>query len=197
MAGFTCLFALATAGCSAGSDSTTDAAPEASPSASSSTSYAPYVSATEASGNDSSGSPSTYNLAFVISDGSECTPKWNDEYALANSTVKSRISQLREDGATVRAGRFVIRGLAWSGSAPVTRVEVSLGSGRWTEAAMRGSHRHAWKQWEMTAQVERPGRLTIRSRATDASRQTQPEHAPWNRLGYGNNSIQTVAVRVV
>src|SRR3989442_1989795 len=102
MAGFTCLFALATAGCSAGSDSTTDAAPEASPSASSSTSYAPYVSATEASGNDSSGSPSTYNLAFVISDGSECTPKWNDEYALANSTVKSRISQLREDGATVR-----------------------------------------------------------------------------------------------
>src|SRR5213595_2961689 len=65
MAGFTCLFALATAGCSRGS-------------------------------------PSTYNLAFVISDGSACAPKWNDEYALANSTVKSRISQLKEDGASVR-----------------------------------------------------------------------------------------------
>ncbi|MFF4506295.1 chitinase [Streptomyces sp. NPDC001401] len=112
LAGFTCLFALATAGCSAGSGSTSDAAPKpgkrssagttASPSASSSTSYAPYVSATEASDNDSSGSPSTYNLAFVISDGSDCTPTWNDEYALANSTVKSRISQLKEDGATVR-----------------------------------------------------------------------------------------------
>ncbi|GAA3813097.1 chitinase [Streptomyces coacervatus] len=60
------------------------------------------MSATEASDSDSSGSPSTYNLAFVISDGSDCTPKWNDEYALANSTVKSRISQLKEDGATVR-----------------------------------------------------------------------------------------------
>ncbi len=115
---------------------------------------------------------------------------------VTHQKVRSLITQ-PEDAATVRAGRFVIRGLAWSGSAPVTRVDVSLGSGRWTEAALSGSHRHAWKQWEMTAQVERPGRLTIRSRATDASRQTQPEHAPWNRLGYGNNSIQTVAVRVV
>lgn len=112
LAGFTCLFALATAGCSAGSGGTTDARPEpgkpssagASPSqeASNTTAYAPYVSATTASDNDSSGSPSTYNLAFVISDGSDCTPKWNDEYALANSTVKSRISQLKEDGGTVR-----------------------------------------------------------------------------------------------
>ncbi len=102
-----------------------------------------------------------------------------------------------EDGSAVRAGRFVIRGLAWSGMGAVTRVEVSLGSGRWAEAALRGSGRYAWRQWELTAQVERPGRLAIRSRATDASGQTQPEHAEWNRLGYGNNSIQTVSVRVV
>jgi len=123
--------------------------------------------------------------------------EWPDRSEpVTHQKVRSLITQ-PEDGAAVRAGRFVIRGLAWSGSAPVTRVDVSLGSGRWTEAALSGSHRHAWKQWEMTAQVERPGRLTIRSRATDASGQTQPEHAPWNRLGYGNNSIQTVAVRVV
>ncbi len=123
--------------------------------------------------------------------------EWPDRREpVTHQKVRAVITQ-PEDGASVRAGRFVIRGLAWSGLAPVTRVEVSLGSGRWTEAAVRGSHRHAWKQWEMTAQVERPGRLTIRSRATDASGQTQPEHAPWNRLGYGNNSIQTVAVRVV
>lgn len=109
-AGFTCLFALATAGCSAGSGGTTDAAPgpskrtSASPSrqAAGDTSYAPYVSATEASANDSSGSPSTYNLAFVISDGSDCTPKWNGEDAIADTAVKSRISKLTADGGTVR-----------------------------------------------------------------------------------------------
>ena len=123
--------------------------------------------------------------------------EWPDSREpVTRQKVRSLITQ-PEDRAAVRAGRFVIRGLAWSGSAPVARVEVSLGSGRWTETALRGSHRHAWKQWEMTAQVERPGRLLLRSRATDGSGQTQPEHAPWNRLGYGNNSIQTVAVRVV
>lgn len=107
-AGLTCLFALAAAGCSAGSGGTTDAAPKpgksgtASPAESSGTSYAPYVSATDASGNDSSGSPSTYNLAFVIADGSDCAPKWNGEDALTDSAVKSRTAKLKKEGSSVR-----------------------------------------------------------------------------------------------
>jgi chitinase len=51
MAGVICLLALAAAGCSTESEVVT--------------SYAPYVSATEASDNDSAGSPSVYNLAFA------------------------------------------------------------------------------------------------------------------------------------
>ncbi|WP_330348620.1 chitinase [Streptomyces sp. NBC_00582] len=114
MAGLSCLFALATAGCSAGSDGTSDAAPEppdrssSSPSASASeetssrTAYAPYVSATEADDNDSAGSPATYNLAFVISDDSSCTPEWNGTEAVDDSAVSSRISALTDSGATVR-----------------------------------------------------------------------------------------------
>ncbi|MFD7993963.1 chitinase [Streptomyces mexicanus] len=106
-AGLTCLFALTVTGCSAGSS---DAAPPAtgkaaSPQATektSSTSYAPYVSATTASGTDSAGSPTTYNLAFVISDGSRCTPKWNGTYAIGDSAVKNRIDALKKSGATVR-----------------------------------------------------------------------------------------------
>jgi chitinase len=103
MAGLTCLFALATAGCSAESDSTSDAeSPAQSSAAPSVTSYAPYVSATEASENDSAGSPSEYNLAFVIADGSDCTPSWNGTSAIGASSVASRISALKEDGAQVR-----------------------------------------------------------------------------------------------
>lgn len=116
-AGLTCLFAMAVTGCSSGSGATSDAAPapskEASASASeaadgsggsdgSGTSYAPYVSATEAAGTDDAGSPSTYNLAFVIADGSSCTPAWNGTDAIGSSAVKSRISKLKEDGASVR-----------------------------------------------------------------------------------------------
>lgn len=110
-AGVICLFALTTAGCSSESDSASDAEPakqsSTSPSATSAasssvTSYAPYVSATEASGNDSAGSPSVYNLAFVIADGSACTPSWNGTSAIGDSSVASRISALKEDGAQVR-----------------------------------------------------------------------------------------------
>ncbi|MFF7642034.1 chitinase [Streptomyces canus] len=101
-AGLTCLFALATAGCSAESApaSSAGASPASTPSAS--TSYAPYLSATEASENDSAGSPSVYNLAFVIADGSDCTPSWNGTSAIGDSSVTSRISALKEDGAQVR-----------------------------------------------------------------------------------------------
>ncbi|MFJ4693677.1 chitinase [Streptomyces sp. NPDC088766] len=114
-AGLTCLFALAMAGCSAGSGGTSDAAPAtprqstgAGPSAgtgsgaASGTSYAPYVNAAEASANDAAGSPSTYNLAFVISDGTGCTPEWNGAYAVDDATVASRVAALTATGASVR-----------------------------------------------------------------------------------------------
>ncbi|MFF7977677.1 chitinase [Streptomyces sp. NPDC007901] len=98
-AGLTCLFAMAVTGCSSDSDGTSDAAPAPPKRASA---YAPYVSATEAAGTDDAGSPSAYNLAFVISSGSSCTPKWNGTTAIGSPAVKSRISALKQDGATVR-----------------------------------------------------------------------------------------------
>ncbi|MFD7706444.1 chitinase [Streptomyces sp. NPDC059786] len=111
-AGLVCLVGLACAGCSSDGDGSSDAAPSttSSPSASassgqsqtSSTAYEPYVSATGATDLDSGGSPSTYNLAFVISDGSDCTPKWNGTSDIDDSTVTSRISALTDSGASVR-----------------------------------------------------------------------------------------------
>jgi chitinase len=112
-AGLVCLVALACAGCSAGDgDSSSSGGSDAAPSAGagdadgssggSSTSYAPYVSATTAVDMDTAGSPSVYNLAFVISDGDDCAPEWNGEYALDNTAVKSRIEALKESGAAVR-----------------------------------------------------------------------------------------------
>jgi hypothetical protein len=40
--------------------------------------------------------------------------------------------------------------------------------------------------------VETAGPLTVRAPATDSAGSTQPERAPWNRIGYGNNAIQVV-----
>ncbi|MEW2160210.1 chitinase [Streptomyces sp. NPDC007189] len=89
LAGITCAFAFAITGCSTGSTPPTPA-------------YAPYVSATAASDTDSAGSPSAYNLAFVISGGSGCTPMWNGTEAIGDAAVKSRAAGLRKDGAEVR-----------------------------------------------------------------------------------------------
>jgi hypothetical protein len=37
----------------------------------------------------------------------------------------------------------------------------------------------------------------LRARASDLAGRTQPEQAEWNRLGYGNNAIEKIAVSVV
>ena len=60
------------------------------------------MSATEASATDATGSPTTYNLAFVIADGSACTPSWNGTDAIGDAAVTSRIAALKASGARVR-----------------------------------------------------------------------------------------------
>ena len=40
------------------------------------------------------------------------------------------------------------------------------------------------------------GVVSLRSRATDAAGDTQPERIEWNRLGYGNNAVRAMTVRV-
>ncbi|WP_077798994.1 chitinase [Streptomyces sp. JHA26] len=106
-AGCALLLALATAGCS-GQDGTTDAAGaapsgSAAPSAAArGTAYAPYVSATTASAEDAAGSPTTYNLAFVIASGDDCDPRWNGTHEIGDASVASRVAKLKESGAAVR-----------------------------------------------------------------------------------------------
>ncbi|MEU5957268.1 chitinase [Streptomyces sp. NPDC047525] len=66
------------------------------------TAYAPYVSATTAGDSDSSGTPSAYNVAFAVADGSDCTPVWGGTTDVDDAAVKSRIAKLKSSGGTVR-----------------------------------------------------------------------------------------------
>ncbi|MFF8928161.1 chitinase [Streptomyces longwoodensis] len=100
LAGLSCLFALATTGCSGTPEH--ESREQESQQHQSPTSYAPYVDATEASAHDAAGSPASYNLAFVISDDSACTPRWNGTHAVDDATVASRIGALKKNGARVR-----------------------------------------------------------------------------------------------
>jgi len=98
----------------------------------------------------------------------------------------------------VRRGELTIRGVAWSGAAPIARVEVSVGEGDWQEARLEGeSQRGTWRRWELITRLDQSGASDMRARATDQAGNTQPERAEWNNLGYGNNSIQRVSICAV
>ena len=102
-------------------------------------------------------------------------------------------------GATLSPGTCTVRGKAWSGTGPVTRVEVSLtGEGEWHAAQLDPpSGPYHWQDWSFDWDAADIGRHTLRARATDAAGNVQPEVPPWNRLGYGNNAIEVIYVDVV
>jgi DMSO/TMAO reductase YedYZ molybdopterin-dependent catalytic subunit/rhodanese-related sulfurtransferase/glyoxylase-like metal-dependent hydrolase (beta-lactamase superfamily II) len=101
------------------------------------------------------------------------------------------------DGEELSVGESTVRGVAWSGEAPIGRVEVSINEGPWQQARLIGDrHRHSWQWWELLTTLTHPGTNTIRARATDLAGRTQPNQPQWNRHGYGNNAVQKVLVLV-
>jgi anti-anti-sigma factor len=110
--------------------------------------------------------------------------------------VRSLITEPEPD-TEVEQGELPIRGVAWSGAAPIARVEVRIGDGPWHDARLVGGRkRHSWQGWELIARLEQAGSTVISARATDMASRTQPDSPEWNRLGYGNNAIQKVRVDV-
>ena len=111
--------------------------------------------------------------------------------------VRALITEPSPD-ADVGSGELAIRGVAWSGAAAIARVELSIGGRSWEEARLFSERsRYGWQWWEVITRVEKSERLILRARATDLAGSTQPERAEWNRLGYGNNAIQSVPIRVL
>ena len=98
----------------------------------------------------------------------------------------------------VRSGPVRIEGRAWSGWAPVSKVEVSIDGGdTWEPADLeRAQASHGWARWTWTWQSEL-GSYVLACRATDASGRTQPLGQRWSRGGFANNTIQRVPVIVI
>jgi hypothetical protein len=98
----------------------------------------------------------------------------------------------------LRPGPCVLEGRAWSGTAPVTAVEVSVDGGETWGAAELGDAlgRWAWRGWRFRWDAP-AGEHVLCCRARDADGGEQPLTAEWNVGGYANNSVQRVAVTVV
>jgi DMSO/TMAO reductase YedYZ molybdopterin-dependent catalytic subunit len=98
---------------------------------------------------------------------------------------------------TVGAGEVLLEGRAWSGHAPVDRVEVSADGGEtWDAAELEpAGEPWAWRGWSYRWNAE-PGEHVLCCRARDEAGNEQPHEPAWNLGGYANNAVQAVRVTV-
>ncbi|MCW2765366.1 MAG: Nitrate reductase [Nocardioides sp.] len=98
----------------------------------------------------------------------------------------------------VEAGTHRLTGRAWSGLAPIERVEVSVdGGATWADADLGPvPGPYEWRAWSSAWQADEPGRYELSVRATDAAGNTQPLEQRWNRQAMANNHVQRVPVVV-
>jgi DMSO/TMAO reductase YedYZ molybdopterin-dependent catalytic subunit len=127
--------------------------------------------------------------------------EWQGDGTIVREPV--RLQQVRAiiteptDDAELPIGDLVIRGVAWSGAAPIARVDVRIDADPWRPARLIGERqRGRWQWWELLTHLDKAGETELRVRATDLAGRTQPDTPTWNRLGYGANAIQTVRVHI-
>jgi len=92
------------------------------------------------------------------------------------------------------------RGFAWSGSGPVTSVDVSFNFGQsWIQAKLeKPVNPFAWQRWSAAVKIPVRGYYEVWARATDATGRQQPMLVPgWNPRGYLNNAMARIAVQAV
>lgn len=95
----------------------------------------------------------------------------------------------------VERGPGAVKGRAWCGSAPITRVELGV-DGAWWDAELEAPlGPYAWRRWSCRWEAA-PGEHVLACRATAEDGTTQPFDPRWNWQGMGNNQIQTVPVTV-
>jgi DMSO/TMAO reductase YedYZ molybdopterin-dependent catalytic subunit len=93
---------------------------------------------------------------------------------------------------------LVVEGRAWSGRAPLARVELSSDGGRsWVDAVLGDPvSPYAWRGWTCRWDATEPGEYELCARATDAAGNVQPTSPDWSTEGVQNNSVQRVRVVV-
>ena len=92
-----------------------------------------------------------------------------------------------------------VHGVAWTGEANITRVEVSADAGRtWAPARLLGDERsNCWRMWEFAWRTHaQPGRVTLLARATDSRGNIQPMQRDLDRRNYMINHVLPIEVDV-
>jgi DMSO/TMAO reductase YedYZ molybdopterin-dependent catalytic subunit len=135
---------------------------------------------------------------FPVTPGAPGAPVPPDQMKpLSAMPVKSLIAG-PSDGAKVAVGPQEVVGVAFSGLAPIARVEVSVdGGATFRPAALEGEPGLGrWQVFRLRFDQATPARLTAVARATDARGNGQPEQPVWNPSGYFWNAWHRVSWEV-
>lgn len=109
-----------------------------------------------------------------------------------NSTIQKPLNL-----AILEKGTHEIKGVAWSGSGEITKVQVSLDSGvNWTDSTLTKGSRYSWSSWRHEWKAEQEGEYKIKVRAVDSAGFIQPDKAMWNKKGYGYNQISEINIKI-
>lgn len=94
--------------------------------------------------------------------------------------------------------RIHLAGWAWSGHAPVARVDVSTDGGKTWNAAQLDAPAgpYAWRGFRHEWAPTKPGDHLVLTRARDEAGHEQPWETPWNARGYGMNAMLPTRVLV-
>lgn len=109
-----------------------------------------------------------------------------------NSTIQQPL-----DKQLVKSGTHAINGIAWTGTAVITKVEISFDKGdSWEEAKLLNTPKeYQTVSWSYVKEFKSGNIYYISVRATDSEGSTQPANAIWNKKGYGYNSAMTITVK--
>jgi len=103
---------------------------------------------------------------------------------------KSWINAPGADGQAVKAGRAVVRGVAFGGMHAVKRVDVSIDGGKtWKQATLIGPDlgKYAWRQFALPVELSAGPHMLV-SRVEDTQGNVQVENRFENAPGYINSS---------
>ncbi|MBI3207944.1 MAG: molybdopterin-dependent oxidoreductase [Candidatus Solibacter usitatus] len=103
--------------------------------------------------------------------------KQGDETIWRETSVgKMNLKSVAARATKRKDGAIRIVGAAWSGDAPVQKVELRIDEGPWTavQVSKKEAAPHCWTFWSFDWKDAKPGEHSITSRATDAKGRVQP-----------------------
>lgn len=131
----------------------------------------------------------------AVAPGTAVAPQ--DMRSLTTFPVKSLIAT-PGDGESRPPGDQLVRGIAFSGEAPIEAVEISTDEGKtWRRAELQGEPGVGrWQTFRMAVPSGGRGPMSAIARAIERGGRMQPEHAAWNPSGYFWNAWHRVAWEV-